>query len=119
MPLLSPFTLSHLRWNMEEENVVKLKVTVSHGKWIAYGDGYEKSDTGLQEAKVGPFPQTYFSDLVIESVESGKIVITNGTMARRELTPGESVSFFYEREGREWSDGCVCDGDSYEVVIRW
>ena len=101
---------------MEEEIILKVKCTDDY--WLAYGPGSSTTDVVEQVAKEGPFPQKYFPRLVIKKVSKERIVIADGN-DERVLTPHSRVSFSYEEEGREWSDGCVCDGHEYYVLITW
>ena len=60
-------------------------------------------------------------DLIKTLCEMGhgdEIVIADGN-DERVLTPHSRVSFSYEEEGREWSDGCVCNGHEYYALITW
>ena len=103
---------------MEGQIILKAICTEDH--WIAYGPGYEDENAKEVVAKVGPFPQKYFPNLVIEEIDDDRIVISEGTDgSKRVLTRQSSVSFHYEIEGREWSDGCVCDGSDYYAQIIW
>ena len=103
---------------MEEE--VILKVVVTKNRWVAYGPGSKENYAVEQVAKVGGFPQKFFPTLWIKEIHKDRIVISDGVDGpERVLTPHSSVMFNYEEEGREWSDGCVCDGTDYYAKIIW
>ena len=59
-----------------------------------------------------------FYDLKVERIEGDKITLTHDG-STYVLTPGESLRFYAEIEGREWSDGCVYDSDEYSLTITW
>ena len=85
-----------------------LKIRSLRERWIAYG------------AKVGPFPQEYFPLIIIKGIQKDKIIISEGSDGEEKvLTPNGKVCFSYEIEGRECSDGCVCDGTEYYLQIIW
>ena len=97
-----------------------LKVKTSKDTWVAYGPGYKSEDVTEQVVKVGAFPQDYFPSLIIKEISKDRIVISDGEHGKEKvLTPNGSVRFHYYEEGREWSDGCVCDGTDYDVQIIW
>ena len=97
-----------------------LKICSTRKRWIAYGEGGEDEYFVEQEAKVGPFPQKYFPLIVIKEIHKDRIIISNGSNGEEKvLTPNGNICFSYEIEGREWSDGCVCDGTEYTLVISW
>lgn len=103
---------------MEEE--VILKVVVTKDRLVAYGPGNETNYAVEQVAKVGGFPQKFFPTLWIKEIHKDRIVISDGVDGPEQvLTPHSSVMFDYEVEGREWSDGCVCDGTDYYAQIIW
>lgn len=102
------------------EGQIILKVICTEDHWVAYGPGYEDENVEEVVAKVGPFPQKYFPTLVIEEIDEDRIVISEGLdKSKKVLTPHSSVRFHYEIEGREWSDGCVCNGTDYYAQIIW
>ncbi|MGM9706723.1 MAG: hypothetical protein ACI3YM_03805 [Prevotella sp.] len=100
------------------EEPIKLKVSCVKDHWQAYGGGGTDESVTEQVAKVGPFPQKYFPALCIKEIHEDRIVIADEKY-ERVLTPHECVRFHYSIEGREWSDGCVCDGTDYDVTITW
>ena len=76
---------------------------------------YKESDI---EACVGPLNFTGFGNLRIESVRSNAITISRGKELFQ-LHPGAELGWYAEIEGREWSDGCVYDGDDYKLSLSW
>lgn len=70
------------------------------------------------EAKLGALHFVAFSSVKIARIEKDCITLTHNS-ATFLLKPGEEVSFSEEIEGREWSDGCVYDGDEYSLELTW
>ena len=97
-----------------------LKLRSLRERWIAYGEGSQSECFVEEEAKVGPFPQEYFPLIIIKDIQKDKIIISEGSDGEEKvLTPNGKVCFSYEIEGRECSDGCVCDGTEYYLQIIW
>lgn len=79
----------------------------------------DDSDDQMVEAKIGKFPYfTGFGGLRIDRIEKQRITFTFYDDIRL-LTPGETLHYHQEIEGREWSDGCVYDSDDYYLDITW
>ena len=71
------------------------------------------------EAKLDRLPFSGFGDINIARIEKGCITLTDYYGNVKELHPGETVRYTAEIEGREWSDGCVYDGDDYSLELTW
>ena len=96
---------------------VVLKMHIHDDHWSA-GGGSESSEDLEEEAKLGSFPQTGFWDLRIDRMES-KFITFFFKGETKVLTKGATIYFSNEVEGREYSDGCVYDGDDYSIAITW
>lgn len=99
-PIMLHANYGHSRWSIS-----------SSGKWK-----YEESDF---EAKLERLPFIGFGDINIARIEKDCITLTDYNGNVKELHPGESLHYSAEIEGREWSDGCVYDGDDYSLELTW
>lgn len=99
-PIMLHANYGHSRWSIS-----------SSGKWK-----YEESDF---EAKLDRLPFIGFGDINIARIEKDCITLTDYNGNVKELHPGESLHYSAEIEGREWSDGCVYDGDDYSLELTW
>ena len=99
-PIMLHANYGHSRWSIS-----------SSGKWK-----YEESDF---EAKLDRLPFPGFGDINIARIEKDCITLTDYNGNVKELHPGESLHYSAEIEGREWSDGCVYDGDDYSLELTW
>lgn len=99
---------------------IMLHIVWQHGEWETYSDTKtEKKEFTVKAAK-GPLQLPVFSCRVdIEKITDHEIVFSQSGEAPQTLTPGGSLHFSAEIEGREWSDGCVYDGDEYSMTIHW
>lgn len=89
-----------------------------HSEWSISHQGdweYEESDI---EAKLGSLDFIGFGDIKVARIEQNCITLTQGSNSYL-LTPGEQLNFSAEIEGREYSDGCVYDGDDYKLTLAW
>ena len=97
-----------------------LKIRSLCERWIAYGEGSQSGWFVEEEAKVGAFPEEYFPLIIIKDIQKDKTIISEGSDGEEKgVTPNGKVCFSYEIEGRECSDGCVCDGTEYYLQIIW
>ena len=104
--------------NRPEQPIV-LHAKYGHCHSVAYSERvwkYEESDLEAKTGRLGVFIGFY--DLKVERIEGDKITLTRDG-STYVLTPGESLRFYAEIEGREWSDGCVYDSDEYSLTITW
>lgn len=100
-----------------QTETVILKIHIVDDHW-SMGGGSTTEEDLEQEAAVGPFPQTGFWGLRIERIEADAITFCFYDEAKV-LTKGGKIHFSNEVEGREYSDGCVYDGDDYTIRISW
>ncbi len=97
---------------------IMLHAKYGHQSWSVGGTSdweWEESDI---EAVLGTLPFVGFAGVKIARIEQDCITLTRYERTER-LTPGQTVSFYQEIEGREWSDGCVYDGDDYQLLLTW
>ena len=90
-----------------------------HSSWSISRQGdwkYEESDF---EAKLSRLPFLGFGDISIVRIEKDRLTLTDYCGYVKELHPGETIHYTAEVEGREWSDGCVYDGDDYSLDLTW
>ena len=76
---------------------------------------YEHED---RVAQYGSFKLVGFYSYEIKKIEADRITIVSYDETYY-LTPDEPLHLYNEIEGREWSDGCVYDGDEYALHITW
>lgn len=104
---------------MDMKQEVRLQIRYGHRHWTVYTRGEWEYETMERVYKLGDILQidgfygykiTEISDvhIVIEFYEEKYI-----------LTHDEPIHMFSEIEGREWSDGCVYDGDDYSTDVTW
>lgn len=97
---------------------VILHANHGHKSWSVSGSSdwkYEESD---YEARLGSLDFIGFFNIKIARIEKRCITLTRGKETFL-LTPGQQLQFYAEIEGREWSDGCVYDGDDYKLKLTW
>ena len=75
--------------------------------------GFKENDSNLPQAGVTFVQAGYDGDTLYLGF------LSQSGEAPQTLTPGGSLHFSAEIEGREWSDGCVYDGDEYSMTISW
>ncbi len=90
-----------------------------HSSWSISRQGEWKYEEKDFEAKLDRLPFTGFGDINIARIENDCITLTDYSNNVKELHPGETVHYTAEIEGREWSDGCVYDGDDYSLALTW
>ncbi len=96
---------------------VTLHAKYGRKEWSVYSAGeWEWKEEDL-EAKIGSLSQ-YIGGLKIARIEQDCITLTRYDRTEQ-LAPGQTVSFYQEVEGREWSDGCVYDGTDYQLILTW
>ena len=97
---------------------IMLHVRYGYQWWTAYDRGdWEWVESDI-EAAIGWLDFIGFDDVKIARIEQRAITLTCGNKTYR-LAPGETVNLYAEIEGREWSDGCVYDGDDYQLLLTW
>ena len=98
---------------------IMLHARHGHSSWsIGSQSDWEHEDCDF-EAKVEELPFIGFGDIKIARIEKDCITLTDYFGNVKELHPGETVHYSAEIEGREWSDGCVYDGDDYSLDLTW
>ena len=100
------------------DGVIKLHIRTGHKHWSISNDGeweYEEED---RIAALGRLNIDGFFGYEITKIEPSRITIAYYDEVYY-LTPDEPVSMYNEIEGREYSDGCVYDGDEYRLHITW
>ncbi|MBP5527768.1 MAG: hypothetical protein J6X79_04855 [Bacteroidales bacterium] len=99
---------------------IMLKVCWSHDHCSPSGTFADGDEEWTIEAKAGTLDlPEYTCGITIEAIEPERIIVTSYGTDPRELTPGKTVRYFREEEGREWSDGCVYESDEYSIAITW
>lgn len=91
-----------------------------HQSWSIGGSSdweYQEEDFEAKLGRLGCF--TGFASLEVARIEKNCLTLTRWGEKTFLLTPGETLHFSAEIEGREWSDGCVYSGDDYTLEITW
>lgn len=90
-----------------------------HSSWSISSQGdwtYEEKDF---EAELGELCFSGFGSLKIDRIQKNCITLSLYGGETYQLTPGGTVQMSSEIEGREYSDGCVYDGDDYTLRLTW
>ena len=102
---------------MEQE--VRLQIRYGHRHWTVYTRGEWEYETMERVYKLGDILQIDgFYGYKITDISDVRIVI-EFYEEKYILTHDEPIHMFSEIEGREWSDGCVYDGDDYSTDVTW
>lgn len=100
------------------DGIVMLHVKSGHKSWTAYSDGeWEYNEEDIQ-AKLGRLNLDGFWGYEITSIKKDCITIEYYDKTY-EVRPDKPLHLSKEIEGREWSDGCVYDGDEYSLELTW
>ena len=106
----------------QEPNAATKPITLharhGHQHWSVSGSGDWKYEERVFEVELGSLDFTGFRDIEIARIEKDCITLTKRGDTYL-LKPGNTLRFSAEIEGREWSDGCVYDGDDYSLVLTW
>lgn len=86
--------------------------------WTVYDDGKMEWRPIPFVARLGYLEVDNFRGYRIVEITSNRIVIACGDEVHI-LRPGETLEISREVDGREWSDGCVYDGNTYNLKITW
>lgn len=99
---------------------ITLKVNWRHMHCSPSGERLEGEEEWTIDAKAGELnlPE-YTGGITVELIEPGQIILSTYGQRLKTLTPGKSVGYLHEVEGREWSDGCVYESDEYSITITW
>ena len=98
---------------------VMLHARHGHSAWSISSQGGWKHEEKDFEAKLDRLPFSGFGDIKIARIEKDCVTLTDYYGNVKTLRPGETVRYTAEIEGREWSDGCVYDGDDYSLELTW
>ena len=98
---------------------VVLHARHGHSSWSISSQGGWKHEEKDFEAKLDRLPFSGFGDIKIARIEKDCVTLTDYYGNVKTLRPGETVRYTAEIEGREWSDGCVYDGDDYSLELTW
>lgn len=90
-----------------------------HSSWSISSEGEWKYEDSDFEAKLDRLPFSGFGDINIARIEKDCITLIDYYGNVKTLHPGETVRYTATIEGREWSDGCVYDGDDYSLDLTW
>lgn len=97
---------------------VRLHARYGHNHWsVGSSDKWEYCDRDIV-AQLGSLDFAGFSSFSIARIEKDCITLTARDDTYR-LAPGDTLRLANEIDGREWSDGCVYDGDDYSLVLTW
>ncbi|MBQ8703273.1 MAG: hypothetical protein IJ524_02730 [Bacteroidales bacterium] len=99
---------------------VMLKVHWTHTHCSPSGEFPDGEEEWTIEAKPGELNlPKYTSGITIELLEPDRIILSSYGQRLKTLTPGKTVGFLDEVEGREYSDGIVYESDEYNTKITW
>lgn len=97
---------------------IMLHVKSGHSYWSVSGDGEWKYKEEDIVAKLGQLNIDGFWNYEITSIRKDCITIEYYD-EKYELRPDKPLHLSKEIEGREYSDGCVYDGDNYSLTLTW
>lgn len=95
-----------------------LRIEYGRRHHTVYGEGETEWQTLPFVARLGGLPVDKFRGYRITEIGPERMVIACGEELHI-LRPGETLVLVREVDGREWSDGCVYDGDTYILKIIW
>lgn len=98
-----------------------LQAELGQRHWNVYSDGNTQWQTTQFDAAIGNLPIDKFGSYRISAISDSEITIENdyNQEEKYRLTPGATIVISYGINGREWSDGCVYDGNSYTLKLTW
>jgi len=97
---------------------ITLHVKSGHSSWsISGNDGWRYKEKDIV-AKLGRLNLDGFWNYEITSIRKDCITIEYYD-EKYEVRPDKPLHLSKEIEGREWSDGCVYDGDYYSLDLTW
>lgn len=98
---------------------VTLQFKYGHSSWTVYSHSEWKYETFVRVYKLGDtIGMKYFMDHVITEITDDHIIFEYKD-DKQILTREEPIHIETEIEGREWSDGCVYEGDDYSTDVSW
>lgn len=90
-----------------------------HKYWSAGGSDHDWDYTESEyEVQLGSLPFSGFFSYNVVRIQKNCITIQTDEGTKL-ILPGSEVQYYEEIEGREWSDGCVYDGDEYVLRLTW
>jgi len=107
-----------LKASVFEDGHIRLHVKSGHSSWSISSQHpweYEEYD---MEAQLGQLDIRGFRDVKIARIEKQLITLSDSRQTYL-LAPDKPLHLSCEIEGREWSDGCVYDGDDYTLDLTW
>ena len=107
-------------WVPEEtfDGEIKLHLRMGHCHWSISGEGEWEYTEEERVAQLGKLNVRGFWNYEIIRLTKDLIVISFYE-EKYYLRPDQPVRLYKEIEGREYSDGCVYDGDDYKLEITW
>ena len=101
------------------DQIVKLQIKHGHRHWTVYTEGEWEYETFEREYKPGDELGMFgfYAHRIIEI--SDEQIVLEFNNEKFILTHDKPLHLFTEIEGREWSDGCVYDGDDYSIELSW
>jgi hypothetical protein len=100
------------------EGQIMLHVKSGHSSWsISSSSDWEYTEEDIV-AKLGPLGIDGFWSYEITSIKEDCITIEYYN-EKYEVRPDQPLHLSKEIEGREYSDGCVYDGDDYSLELTW
>lgn len=101
------------------KGTIMLHARHGHSHWSINSQGDWKFEENIFEARLDKLPFSGFGNVSIVRIEKDCITLTDYYGNVKELHHGETIHYTAEIEGREWSDGCVYDGDDYSLDLTW
>ncbi len=103
---------------LEYDGKITLHAKSGHKSWTVYSDGDWKYAEKDIVAKRGRLNLDGFWGYEISSIKNDCITIEYYEK-KYELRPDQPLHLYKEIDGREYSDGCVYDGDDYSLDLTW
>ena len=98
---------------------VRLRFKYGHKHWTVYSSGEWEYETDERVYHLGDILQMqgFFGHKITEITDDH--IVIEFYEEKYILTRDKPIHMFSEIEGREWSDGCVYDGNDYSIDISW
>ena len=99
---------------------IRLRIHWQHNHCSPAGEYPQGEEEWIVEATPGELDLPQYTDgLTIEAIEPEHIIVSCYGHDLRHLSPGQTVGYLREVEGREYSDGIVYESDEYSIKITW
>ena len=99
---------------------IRLRIHWQHNHCSPAGEFPQGEEEWTVEATPGELDLPQYTDgLTIEAIEPEHIIVSCYGHDLRHLSPGQTVGYLREVEGREYSDGIVYESDEYSIKITW